>query len=84
VNPKLGVKARREELRAWGFGRCRCVKCVEEEKSLVGNLKVDGGRYEIITNTAGGGEEEREERERRVQNELDEMVRELKAGLGVV
>jgi len=78
------VKARREELRAWGFGKCRCEKCVEEEKSFVGIAKVDGGRNRNSTNTPGGGEEEREERERRVQTELDEMVRELKAGLGVV
>ena len=60
------------------------MKCVEEEKSFVGIVKVEGGRNGTSTNTPGGGEEEREERERRVQSELDEMVRELKAGLGVV
>ncbi len=60
------------------------MKCVEEEKSLVGIVKVEGGRNGNNTNALGVGEEEREERERRVQNELDEMVRELKAGLGVV
>lgn len=79
MNPKLGVKARREELRAWGFGRCRCAKCVEEEKALGGVSKGNGS-----SSRQGVGDEEREERERRVQNELDEMVRELKAGLGVV
>lgn len=80
VNPKMGYKARREELRAWGFGRCRCERCVEEERMALVNSgrKAAGG---------GGGEEpeqEREDRERRVQEELDDMVRELKANLGVV
>jgi len=78
VNPKLGYKARREELRAWGFGRCRCERCVEEERMALVNSR---------RKVANGGEEaeqEREERERRVQEELDDMVRELKANLGVV
>jgi len=77
VNPKMGYKARREELRAWGFGRCRCERCVEEERMAL----VNSGRK------AANGEEaeqDREERERRVQEELDDMVRELKANLGVV
>jgi len=32
VNPMLSVKARREELEAWGFGKCVCERCVEEEE----------------------------------------------------
>ena len=43
------------------------------------------GRKGVDGNTEGEEEErEREERERRVQAELDSMVRELKANLGVV
>jgi hypothetical protein len=76
VNPKMGYKARREELRAWGFGRCRCERCVEEERMALVHRKAGGGGEEA--------EQEREERERRVQEELDDMVRELKANLGVV
>ncbi|RDB23340.1 putative protein lysine methyltransferase SET5 [Hypsizygus marmoreus] len=34
VNPSLGVRARRQELRAWGFGDCVCARCVEEAKGL--------------------------------------------------
>ena len=78
VNPKMGYKARREELRAWGFGRCRCERCVEEERTaLVSSRRKEAGAGEE-------GEQEREDRERRVQEELDDMVRELKANLGVV
>lgn len=32
VNPELGVRARRTQLLEWGFGECRCVRCVEEAK----------------------------------------------------
>ena len=32
VNPELGVRARRAQLLEWGFGDCRCTKCVEEAK----------------------------------------------------
>jgi len=84
VNPKMGYKARREELRAWGFGRCRCERCMEEERMSLKVGKGDG-RKGVDGNTEGEEEEkEREERERRVQAELDSMVRELKANLGVV
>ena len=79
VNPKMGYKARREELRAWGFGRCRCERCVEEERMALVMRSGAGRKGEEEE-----GEEEREERERRVQEELDDMVRELKANLGVV
>ncbi|TFK72380.1 SET domain-containing protein [Pluteus cervinus] len=33
VNPKLNVKDRQRELQAWGFGTCRCDRCVEEVKT---------------------------------------------------
>jgi hypothetical protein len=32
VNPDLGLKARRNELKAWGFGTCECTRCVTEVK----------------------------------------------------
>ncbi|KAF9481594.1 SET domain-containing protein [Pholiota conissans] len=34
VNPKLGYKARQDELRGWGFGACTCTRCVEEAKMV--------------------------------------------------
>lgn len=34
VNPKLGYKARQDELRGWGFGPCACSRCVEEAKMI--------------------------------------------------
>jgi hypothetical protein len=33
VDPDAGVKERRRELLGWGFGECRCKRCVEEAKS---------------------------------------------------
>ena len=41
VNPEMGVKARRKELMEWGFGECRCKRCVEEAKN-VKNEREDG------------------------------------------
>ncbi|KAF9529087.1 hypothetical protein CPB83DRAFT_853201 [Crepidotus variabilis] len=79
VNPKLGYKARREELRAWGFGKCKCERCTEEERVALASFRKGG---KSVDNAEG--EVEREDRERRVQEELDDMVRELKANLGVV
>lgn len=79
VNPKLGYKARREELRAWGFGKCKCDRCVDEERVALASFRKGGKNPE-----GEEGETEREDRERRVQEELDDMVRELKANLGVV
>ena len=62
VDPSLGVRERRSQLVAWGFGRCDCVRCVmeKEEKS---------------------GENEGEIKER---SDMDDLERELKAGLGVM
>lgn len=40
VNPESGLKWRRRELDAWGFGKCECSRCLEEEKE---NKDEDGG-----------------------------------------
>ncbi|KAI0252303.1 hypothetical protein BJV78DRAFT_1204339 [Lactifluus subvellereus] len=32
VDPALGVRGRRSQLGAWGFGECDCDRCVEEEE----------------------------------------------------
>jgi len=58
VNPKLGHRARLDELRGWGFGACTCSRCVEEA---------------LMVNQALA-----------VKDELDDLVDELKAGLGVI
>ncbi|KDR78320.1 hypothetical protein GALMADRAFT_138424 [Galerina marginata CBS 339.88] len=34
VNPKLGYRARQDELRGWGFGACTCSRCIEEAKMI--------------------------------------------------
>jgi len=34
VDPEMSVKERRMHLQQWGFGACRCDRCVEEEKDL--------------------------------------------------
>ncbi|KAG5641930.1 hypothetical protein DXG03_003956 [Asterophora parasitica] len=34
VNPELNVRRRRQELQAWGFGQCNCVRCIQEAKHL--------------------------------------------------
>ena len=31
VDPTLGVRERRSQLVAWGFGQCDCERCVEEK-----------------------------------------------------
>ena len=36
VNPDLGLRERRQELRAWGFGICQCTRCIEEGKEREG------------------------------------------------
>ena len=60
VNPELPYKRRQEEIKAWGFGSCRCERCIEEEK-LQGS---------VDDSTEGG--------------DMDDLARELKAGLGVM
>jgi hypothetical protein len=32
VDPSLGVRERRSQLGAWGFGQCDCERCVGEDK----------------------------------------------------
>ncbi|KAN0120520.1 hypothetical protein V8E52_004347 [Russula decolorans] len=32
VDPSLGVRERRSQLVAWGFGQCDCERCVKEER----------------------------------------------------
>ena len=61
VDPSLGVRERRSQLGAWGFGQCDCERCLQEEKE----------------EKSGGGEVER-------RSDMDELERELKAGLGVM
>ena len=34
VNPELLYRKRQDELQAWGFGSCKCDRCVAEEKTL--------------------------------------------------
>jgi hypothetical protein len=53
VDPKLGVRRRRLQLGAWGFGECGCDRCIEEEKESE-------------------------------DTSVDDLERELKAGLGVM
>ncbi|KAF8816928.1 SET domain-containing protein [Phlegmacium glaucopus] len=55
VNPKLGYKQRQDELSAWGFGKCRCERCLKDVKNVV---EEDLG--------------------------MDDLAKELKAGLGVM
>lgn len=61
VNPELPYKVRQEELRAWGFGSCRCGRCLNEEKE----------QGPLEEQQEGGGD-------------MDDLARELKAGLGVM
>ena len=60
VNPELNLKARRTALEAWGFGECRCERCIEEEVKLEKTTGVEK------------------------KDEMDDLERELKAGLGVM
>ena len=54
VNPEMGVKARRKELVDWGFGECRCKRCVEEAK----NVKEDGEASASVLGNNGDLERE--------------------------
>lgn len=55
VNPEAGVKERRSRLLDWGFGECRCKRCVEEAKTA----KVVEGEVEA-TGLEADGDLERE------------------------
>jgi len=58
VDPSLGVRQRRMQLGAWGFGECGCERCIEEAKELGETSKPS--------------------------SDVDDLERELKAGLGVM
>jgi SET domain len=65
VDPSLGVRERRSQLVAWGFGQCECERCVEEDKGEKSCEDV--------------GEAEIKER-----SDMDDLEREVKAGLGIM
>lgn len=67
VDPSLGVRERRSQLVAWGFGQCDCERCVEEERD-----------------EKSGVDEGTSEGEIKERSDLDDLERELKAGLGVM
>ena len=68
VDPSLGVRERRSQLVAWGFGQCDCERCrVEEERQ--GKSCEDEGVEEVET---------------KERSDMDDLERELKAGLGVM
>lgn len=45
VDPTLALRARRRKLREWGFGACRCARCVAEEREMLerGEAVDEGG-----------------------------------------
>jgi hypothetical protein len=43
IDPTLGVKERRRELRQWGIMSCTCERCVEEEKVAEEKGEVEEG-----------------------------------------
>lgn len=71
VNPKLGFKARQEELRGWGFGACTCKRCVDEAKMVAQTPGPLSPSEEGATTSS-------------TINELEGLADELKAGLGVM
>jgi hypothetical protein len=42
VDPSLGVRERRSQLVAWGFGQCDCERCVEEEREGKSSCEDEG------------------------------------------
>ncbi|KAF8064044.1 hypothetical protein FPV67DRAFT_1782409 [Lyophyllum atratum] len=52
VNPELDVRRRRQELQAWGFGECMCVRCLQEAKYL--KPEVDGGMDDLEAELKAG------------------------------
>ena len=63
VNPELPYRSRQDELKAWGFGSCKCERCQVEEKTF--KLK------DVLQQKDSGVD-------------MDDLARELKAGLGVM
>ena len=57
VDPSLGVRKRRSQLGAWGFGQCDCVRCVEEDKEEKEGKDGDGDGEDDLARelTAGLG-----------------------------
>jgi len=45
VNPEMEVRRRRQELQAWGFGDCICVRCLQEAKHF--KPEDDGGMNDL-------------------------------------
>ncbi|KAL0952630.1 hypothetical protein HGRIS_006878 [Hohenbuehelia grisea] len=74
VDPSLNVRQRRAQLAAWGFGECRCKRCVEEARALESTApkasKVDGAPAVPADPNAG--------------MDMFDLEQELKAGLGVM
>jgi len=34
VQPSLGVRERRQELKSWGIAECKCGRCIREDEEL--------------------------------------------------
>lgn len=76
VDPEMGLKARRGALEAWGFGECRCERCLEEEAMLSKTSKaMDGIKKDM---------ESVKKELKDMKDEMEDLERELKAGLGVM
>jgi len=41
VQPSLGVRERRRELKSWGIVECKCGRCIREAEELAKNPTVD-------------------------------------------
>jgi len=41
VQPSLGVRERRRELKSWGIAECKCSRCVREDAELAKNASLD-------------------------------------------
>jgi SET domain-containing protein len=47
VNPELPYRSRQDELQAWGFGSCKCDRCVGEEKTSKLNEVLEDGQPDM-------------------------------------
>jgi hypothetical protein len=47
VNPEAPVTERRKGLLEWGFGECRCKRCVEEAKHVKSSNEVETSAMEV-------------------------------------
>ena len=68
VDPSLGLRERRSQLVAWGVGQCDCERCRVEEERQ-GKSCEDEGEKVVET---------------KERSDMDDLERELKAGLGVM